>query len=48
MELYYNQLNLKIVQYNTPKEFANSAYKPFGDIPNEYWEDCITFMVNTK
>ncbi len=36
---YYAPLNLNIFQYQTPKDFANSEYKPFGEIPAEYWEN---------
>lgn len=36
---YYAPLFLKIIGYSTPKHFANSEYKPFGDIPDEYWKD---------
>ena len=35
----YAPLFLKIIGYSTPKDFANSEYKPFGDIPDEYWKD---------
>ena len=33
----YAPLFLKIIGYLTPKDFANSEYKPFGEIPDEYW-----------
>ena len=36
---YYAPLSLKIIGYATPKAFANSEYKPFGDIPDEYWKN---------
>lgn len=35
----YAPLFLKIIGYSTPKDFANSEYKPFGEIPDEYWKD---------
>ena len=34
----YAPLALRIFKYSTPKEFANCEYKPFGNIPDEYWE----------
>mgnify|MGYP006919540647 CR=1 FL=1 len=36
---YYAPLFLKIIGYSTPKDFANSEYKPFGEIPDEYWKN---------
>lgn len=34
----YTPLSLEIFIYTDPKEFANCKYKPFGEIPEEYWE----------
>jgi hypothetical protein len=47
IERFYDSLHLKIIEYLTPKDFANSGYKPFGEIPEKYWENYIG-ITNSK
>jgi len=52
IEHKYKPLNLKIIIYLDPKDFANCEYKPFGEIPDNYWENyagisdgtCVAFI----
>ena len=37
-KVFYSPLKIDLYIYTNPREFCESDYKPFGHIPEEWWE----------